>query len=425
VDAASVSYGLDNLPYAAVVGGDGRRFAAVRYGDEVLDLSVLDADLFAAGTLDQFLAAGPETWQRVRADAAALLRTGGLALVPLAEVRPVVGFRVADYVDFYASEHHAANAGRIFRPGADPLPANWRHIPLGYHGRAGSVVASGTPVVRPHGMLGPGEFGPSARMDFEAEVAFVVGVPGSRLAEADAERHVFGVCLLNDWSARDIQAFETVPLGPFLGKSFATSVSPWITPLAALDAHRTDGGGLDLELAVRLNGTVVSRPRFADMHWTFAQLLAHLTSNGSAVRTGDVFASGTVSGPDPGQRGCLLELTWNGSEPIPLDDGSTRAWLEDGDEVVITAAAGPVTLGEVRGRIVAGLNLYGRPARTHARGGRARRYRRTTQPRRTGRVGRRVPRPRPAGHVLSRPVRAAAGRRGRHAARVLRTVAGA
>ena len=349
-----MTYGLDNLPYASVVGRDGRRFAAVRYGDEVLDLSVVDPTLFADGSLDAFLAAGPTTWQRVRAETAALLKTGGLALVQLSDVQPILGFAVADYVDFYASEHHATNAGRIFRPGADPLPANWKHMPIGYHGRAGSIVASGTPIVRPHGMRGPGDLGPSARMDFEAELAFVVGVPGSRISPAAADQHVFGVCLLNDWSARDIQAFETVPLGPFLGKSFATSISAWITPLAALDSHRTGRDGLDINLHVSLNGEVVSRPRFADMYWTYAQMLAHLTSNGSAVRTGDIFASGTVSGPEPGQRGCLLELTWNGTEPLTLGDGSTRAWLADGDEVTITADAGDVSLGEVRGRVVPG-----------------------------------------------------------------------
>ena len=349
-----MTFGLDNLPYGSVVGRDGRRFAAVRYGDEVLDLSVVDPTLFADGSLDAFLAAGPLTWQRVRAETAALLKTGGLALVQLSDVQPVLGFAIADYVDFYASEHHATNAGRIFRPDADPLPANWKHMPIGYHGRAGSIVASSTPVVRPHGMRGPGDFGPSMRMDFEAELAFVVGVPGSQIAAADADQHVFGVCLLNDWSARDIQAFETVPLGPFLGKSFATSIAAWITPLAALESHRAGQGGLDIDMAVRLNGEVVSRPRFADMYWTYAQMLAHLTSNGAVVRTGDVFASGTVSGPDPGQRGCLLELTWNGTEPLNLSDGSTRAWLADGDEVAITADAGEVTLGEVRGTVVAG-----------------------------------------------------------------------
>jgi fumarylacetoacetase len=346
-----VTYGIDNLPYASVLAKDGRRLAVVRYGDAVLDLGFVDPALFADGRLDAFLAAGPDAWARVRADASALIESEALQLMPVGDVTPVLGFAVADFVDFYASEHHATNAGRIFRPGGDPLPANWTHMPLGYHGRAGSLVASGTPVVRPSGMLGPGAAGPTRRLDFEAEVAFVVGTPGTRIAAAAADAHVFGVFLLNDWSARDIQAFETVPLGPFLGKSFATSVSPWITPLAALGPRRVGEFGLDIDLEVRLNSHLVSRPRFADMHWTYAQMLAHLTSNGAAVRTGDVFASGTVSGPEPGQRGCLLELTWNGTQPLQLADGSVREWLADGDEVAISASAGAVTLGEVIGRI--------------------------------------------------------------------------
>jgi fumarylacetoacetase len=364
-----MSYGIDNLPYGSVVGPDERRIAAVRFGDAVLDLVHVDPALFADGTLDAFLGAGPPTWARVRAAAASLIETGGLQLVPLADVTPVLGFTVADYVDFYASEHHATNAGRIFRPGADPLPANWKRMPVGYHGRSGSIVASGTPIVRPSGMVGPETFAATQRLDFEAEVAFVVGVPGRRIAVDDADEHVFGVCLLNDWSARDIQGFETVPLGPFLGKSFATSISPWITPLAALHAARlvphqpatqvehlrdtAPAHGLALDLEVRINGTLMSRPRFKDMFWTYAQMLAHLTSNGSAVRTGDVYASGTVSGPERDQSGCLLELTWNGSEPLTVGN-TARTWLQDGDEVTISAVAGPVTLGEVSGRICAG-----------------------------------------------------------------------
>jgi fumarylacetoacetase len=360
-----MTYGIDNLPYASVVGADGRRFAAVRFEDAVLDLVHVDPVLFADGALDRFLAAGPATWERVRAEAAALVQTGALQLLPLADVTPVLGFTVADYVDFYASEHHATNAGRIFRPTAEPLPANWKCMPVGYHGRSGAIVPSGTPIARPRGMLGPSAFGPSRRLDFEAEVGFVVGAAGRSIAVDDADRHVFGICLLNDWSARDIQAFETVPLGPFLGKSFATSVAPWITPLAALDAARVSSRpdapvpehlresvhhGLALDLEVRINGEVVSRPAFGDMYWTYAQMLAHLTSNGAAVRAGDLYASGTVSGPQRHQRGCLLELTWNGTEPLELGSG-TRTWLEDGDEVTISAVAGPVTLGDVSGRI--------------------------------------------------------------------------
>jgi len=304
-------------------------------------------------------------------------------LVPLAEVRLHLPFAVADYVDFYASRNHAENVGAIFRPGQPPLPRNWLHMPLGYHGRAGSVVVSGTPVTRPSGQRrepGTGEpsFGPSLRLDFEAEVGFVAGVPsrhGEPVPVDDFERHVFGACLVNDWSARDIQAFETVPLGPFLGKAFATSVSPWIVPLDALAAARTappprdlvpppylrDGArpwGLDLSLEIRINGHLVGRPPFATMYWTPAQLLAHLTCGGAPLRTGDLFASGTVSGPGRDQLGCLLELTRDGTEPIVLADGTRRAFLDDGDEVVISATApgrggAVVGFGEVRGRVAA------------------------------------------------------------------------
>ncbi len=311
-------------------------------------------------------------------------------LVPAGSATPHLPFTVADYVDFYASEHHAAALGRMFRPGGDPLTPNWKHLPIGYHGRAGTVVASGTPVVRPSGQRRTPEgdvvLGPSARLDIEAEVGFVVGAPstpGRPVPLADAGRHLFGVCLVNDWSARDIQAWEYVPLGPFLGKSFATSVSPWIVPLAALGHARTappprdprplpylddtagpaaEPWGLDLTLDIALNGHRVSRPPFAAMYWTAAQQLAHLTVNGAALRTGDLLASGTVSGPGPEERGSLIELTANGSRPLTLPDGSTRAFLQDGDEVVITATApGPdgsrIGFGEVRGRIAPAVDV--------------------------------------------------------------------
>jgi fumarylacetoacetase len=302
-------------------------------------------------------------------------------LIPLGEVRLHLPVAVADYVDFFVSRNHAENVSRIFRPGQPPLPRNWLHMPVGYHGRAGSVVVSGTPVTRPDGQRwdpgadGP-SFGQSRRLDFEAEVGFVVGVPsrhGHPVPVAAFEEHVFGACLVNDWSARDIQAFETVPLGPFLGKAFATSVSPWVVPLDALRAARfappprdpaplpylrddADPWGLDLRLTVRINGCLVSEPPFATMYWTPAQMLAHLTSGGAPLRTGDLYASGTVSGPERSQLGCLLELTLDGTDPVDLPDGTRRAYLEDGDEVVITGSAlgigrEPISLGEVRGRV--------------------------------------------------------------------------
>jgi fumarylacetoacetase len=297
--------------------------------------------------------------------------------------RLVLPFEVADYVDFYSSETHATNVGRIFRPDGDALPANWLHLPIGYHGRAGTVVVSGTPIVRPLGQRKPPgahapDFGPSTRLDVEVEVGYVVGAGtalGSRVAAADWREHVFGVVLLNDWSARDIQAWEYVPLGPFLGKSFATSISAWVTPLDALDlawvqppSRRVaplpyledppEPAGLDLELELSVNGTVVSRPVFREMYWTAAQQLAHMTVNGASLRTGDLYASGTVSGSNPDQFGSLLELTWNATRPLPLSDGRSLGFLEDGDEVRITGTAPGadgrrVTLGEVTGGIVA------------------------------------------------------------------------
>ena len=380
-------FGVHNLPLASVVDGAGRQFAAVRIGDQVLDLSGTSVGpLFGGGTLDAFLAAGRPTWARVRATLLEWFtddaHRSALSpwLVSLADVRTVLGFQVADYVDFYASEQHATNVGRMFRPDGDPLTPNWKHLPIGYHGRAGTVVVSGTDVRRPSGQWRDADgtigFGPSRRLDIEAELAFVVGTasaPAQPVPVADFAEHVFGVCLLNDWSARDIQAWEYVPLGPFLGKSFATSVAGWITPLDALAAAWTappvrdpqplpylddsaSPSGLDIELTISLNGTVISRPPFASMYWTPAQLLAHLTVNGASVRTGDVFASGTISGVARDQRGSMLELSWNGTEPIPLADGSTRSFLADGDDVVITATApgpqGRIGLGEVRGRIV-------------------------------------------------------------------------
>jgi fumarylacetoacetase len=377
-------FGLANLPYGVFSDGEGPR-VGVRIGDSVLDLArVLGEQVFAEPSLNAFMAQGRARWTDVRARITELLTTErhraavGAALRPLPGVRMHLPFEVGDYVDFYASEHHAANVGRLFRPGAEPLMPNWKYLPVGYHGRAGTVVASGTPVTRPNGQS-PGPegvpvFGPSRRMDFEAEVGFVIGTGSSGpVSVAEFADHVFGAFLVNDWSARDLQSWESRPLGPFLAKSFATSVSPWVVPLDALEqarisppprspeplAYLADAGpwGLDLALEVRLNGQLVSRPPFAAMYWTPAQMLAHLTVNGAWTRTGDFYASGTVSGPDRDQRGCLLELSWGGAEPLTLADGSVRTFLEDGDEVTITATAPAahgtrIGFGEVTGRIV-------------------------------------------------------------------------
>jgi fumarylacetoacetase len=365
--------------------GDGPARVGVRFGDSVLDLPpVLGEQVFAEPSLNAFMAQGRARWSDVRARITELLtdprhrREVEAALYPLSGVRLHLPFEVGDYVDFYASEYHAANVGRLFRPGSEPLMPNWKYLPVGYHGRSGTVVLSGTPVTRPRGQR-PGDgaptFGPSRRLDFEAEVGFVIGTgssPGAPIEVGAFADHVFGVFLVNDWSARDIQSWESRPLGPFLAKSFATSISPWVVPLDALDQAQVrpppqhpeplpylagPGRGFDLALEVRLNGHVVSRPPFATMYWTPAQMLAHMTVNGSSTRTGDFFASGTVSGPDRGQRGCLLELSWGGAEPLALPDGAMRSFLEDGDELTITATApaadgGRIGFGEVTGRIL-------------------------------------------------------------------------
>lgn len=403
--AADHPFGLHTLPYGVFIGAvEARPRVGVAVGDTILDLTTASsallpecAALFRGGSLDALLAAGRQTWTAVRATLTRWLtddrHAGALAplLLPATDVTMQLPFTVADYVDFYSCEQHAANVGGIFRPGQPPLPANWRHLPVGYHGRAGTVVVSGTPVTRPSGQRrlpdGTVTFGPSTALDFEAEIGFVVGTPsalGRPVPLTDFTEHVLGVCLVNDWSARDIQFWEYVPLGPLLGKSFGTSISPWVIPLDALGTARirpperdpyplpylddtgTEPWGLDITLEVRLNGQLVSRPPFAGMYWTPAQQLAHLTSNGARLRTGDLFASGTVSGAAPDEQGSLLELSWNGSTPLTLADGSTRSFLADGDEVSITATApGPegtsIGLGEVYGRITPALVDEGTP----------------------------------------------------------------
>ncbi len=379
-------FGPDNLPYGVFSTRRRDPRVGVRVGDQVLDLAVaLRDEVFTASSLNPFMAQGPVRWREVRERIADLI-TGDVpaaALLPVADVALHLPFEVADYVDFYASEHHASNVGRLFRPDAEPLLPNWKHLPVGYHGRAGTVVVSGTDIVRPRGQRrAPGDaaptFAPTEQLDIEAELGFVVGVGsplGSRIAVDDLAEHVFGAVLLDDWSARDIQAWEYVPLGPHLGKSFATSISGWVVPLLALEAARVPLArrdddpqplpylrevhpwGLDVELAVEWNGQEVSRPPYREMYWSPAQMLAHLTVNGASARTGDLYGSGTVSGPGREQRGAFLELTWGGREPVVVN-GQQRSFLLDGDEVVISATAagaggGRIGFGEVRGRVVA------------------------------------------------------------------------
>ena len=271
--------------------------------------------------------------------------------IPLDDVRWRLPFEVADYVDFYSSLEHATNVGRMFRPDQDPLTPNWRHLPIGYHGRAGTVVVSGTEIRRPHGQRGPSDFGPTRKLDIELELGFVIGKPADGPVPIErALAHVFGAVLVNDWSARDIQAFEYVPLGPFLGKSFATSISATVTTLdelpvvpgreqepEPLDYLRIDNFAFDIPLEVELNGEVISRTNARHLYWNVAQQIAHLTSNGASLRTGDLLASGTISGAGEHERGSLIELTWN-----------QGPFLQDGDEVVLRGLG----LGDVRGRIV-------------------------------------------------------------------------
>jgi fumarylacetoacetase len=356
----------------------------VRLGDGVLDLAALAAEglldedpaLFAQSSLNRFMAAGPAAWRRVR-EALRALTSGPdaeLAATALEDAELLLPFEVGDFVDFYSSIDHASNVGRIFRPGSDPLPPAWLHLPIGYHGRSGTVVVSGTPIRRPSGQRredGDPVYGPSTRLDIELELGFVIGVASEHGEPVPVDRalaHIFGVVLLNDWSARDLQAWEYRPLGPFLSKSFATSISAWVTPLDAVLARRVPAAakqepeplpylreepwGFDLDLEVELNGAVIARTNGRRLYWSAAQQLAHMTVNGASVRVGDLFGTGTISGPEREQRGSLLELSWNGEEPIALPDGSTRTFLEDGDEVVLRGRAGEaIELGEVRGRI--------------------------------------------------------------------------
>jgi fumarylacetoacetase len=378
-------FGLDNLPYGVFTPPAGAPRVGVRVGDSVVDLlALLGDEVFAAPALNPFMAQGPGRWAAVRAAIADRVGSGdvpGEAVYPVASVSLSLPWEVADYVDFYASEHHASNVGRIFRPDAPPLMPNWKHLPVGYHGRAGTVVVSGTDIVRPCGqrvLAGDSvpTFGPSLRLDIEAELGFVVGAGsalGTSVSVGDFASHVFGAVLVNDWSARDIQAWEYVPLGPLLGKSFATSVSPWVVPLAALSPARvplpgqgnpeplpylreSSSWGLDVSLVVSWNGQEVSRPPYRTMYWSPAQMLAHMTVNGASLRTGDLFASGTISGPSRFERGAFLELTWSGAEPVDVK-GEQRTFLLDGDQVVITATApgaagGRIGFGEVAGRIL-------------------------------------------------------------------------
>jgi fumarylacetoacetase len=385
-------FSIYNLPYGAFV-RDGRRHLGIAIGSKILDLHALaDAglldgvckrDVLMGPLLNPFLAQGRPVWKAVRLHIAALLRADDRGddslrsredrdsfFVEQRGTRMAVPMQIGDYVDFYSSLNHATNLGKMFRPNDEPLMPNWKYLPIGYHGRSSTIVIDGTPVVRPHGQRKPPGadvpmYGPSQRLDIELEVGFITG-PGNTLGKPipihEAYDHIFGLVLVNDWSARDIQAWEYQPLGPFLGKSFATTISPWIVTLDALEPfkaprHAQDplplpylAGGdqrsnYNIELSVELstesmreNGDspkTISRTNFKEMYWSMFQQLAHVTANGTQIRPGDLYASGTISGDTPQSRGSLIEMTWNATEPIRLPNGEVRGFLEDGDQVTL------------------------------------------------------------------------------------------
>jgi fumarylacetoacetase len=408
---------LQNLPAGIFrTGAQPAPRPGVAIGDQILDLAaaasagLLPTEVIEAcrqPTLNALMALGPAAWSGLRGRLSELLGADTCAagplreaaadcLVPMREAAMLLPAHVGDYTDFYASIHHATNVGAMFRPDSPLLP-NYKWVPVGYHGRASSLVVSGTPVRRPHGQSNPTgstvpSFGPCQQLDYELELAAFVGrgnLLGTPLPLARAEENIFGVSLLNDWSARDIQSWEYQPLGPFLAKNFATTVSPWVVSLEALAPFRTPAptrpagdpaplpylasaanqaqGGLDLTLEVflltpqmRRSGTAphrLSRGNFSSMYWTLAQLLTHHASNGCNLTPGDLLGSGTVSGPEKNSRGCLLELTTRGREPVILPGGESRAFLQDGDEVIFRGYAERpgfvrIGLGECRGVIL-------------------------------------------------------------------------
>lgn len=417
-DRADGDFPIQNLPWGVAVRPDrpGLPRVVTAIGDMALDLAEcagygmlegLDAatvDALRRPTLNAFMALGQASWTAARRTAAALLTDGPRSLrehprrddvlLPRTRLRMLLPADIGDYTDFYASLHHATNVGSMFRPN-NPLMPNWKHLPVGYHGRASSIVVDGYPVVRPHGQTsatdeGPPAFGPIKLMDYELEMGVFIGGHandiGQRIPIGRARERLFGCVLVNDWSARDVQKWEYQPLGPFNAKNFCTTISPWVVTLEALEPYlepgpaRTDADPamldylrlpgdfvVNMTLEVRIQsdgmrakgmpGTVVSTGNFRDMYWTMCQMLAHHSSTGCNMRPGDLLASGTISGPAKDSRGCLLERTWRGTEPITLEDGTERRFLQDGDEVTITGwchkpGLPRIGLGQCRGIVV-------------------------------------------------------------------------
>ena len=380
---AETDFPLNNLPCGVFSVNDRPPRCGVAIGDSIFDVSgaeqagclgpLADTPLFGNPIWNELMAAGPAVWDRLRRRLIELFREGAADqdivaghLVPLNDARLHMPLTVSEYTDFYASRHHATNVGTMFRGPDNALPPNWVHMPIGYNGRASSIVVSGTEIRRPWGQVkGPDDerprFAPSARFDFELELGAVVGRPSTGpLTVAEADAHIFGYVLLNDWSARDIQAWEYQPLGPFQSKATATTISPWIVTSAALDPfrhgtpprvaplldHLGDSGpmlfDIDLEVTLAPDGhgaTTIARTNYTEMYYSAAQQLAHHTSSGCPMRVGDLLGSGTISGPETHNRGSLLELSWGGAEPITLDTGERRAFLEDGDTVCLAGVA--------------------------------------------------------------------------------------
>jgi fumarylacetoacetase len=406
IDPAS-DFPIQNLPYGVFSANGLAPRVGVAIGDYVLDLWELEQDgrfafgetgVFAAASLNPFMALGPKAWSRTRARISELLRHDHpelrdndelrkLALIPMKNVKLHLPFAVAGYTDFYSSKEHATNVGVMFRGKDNALQPNWLHMPIGYNGRASTVVVSGTKVRRPRGQLKPPSaevpsFGPCKRLDFELEMGVVVGQPsamGEMISERQAEEMIFGFVLLNDWSARDIQQWEYVPLGPFQAKAFATSISPWVVTREALAPFRLQGPEqnpvplpylrqaqpnnyhLALEVGLRASSMNeaqnICRTNFKYMYWSSVQQLMHHASSGCAMNVGDLLGSGTISGPEKDQRGSLLEISWNGTEPVELQGGVKRSFLEDSDSLVMRGwCQGDgyrVGFGEVEGTIMA------------------------------------------------------------------------
>ena len=401
---------IQNLPFGIFKTEYLSPVAGVAIGDHVLDLVYLHENGFLDGLglpvgifnqryLNDFIGLGKKKTREVREQISELLQHDNdelksnlaareIALIPMSEVEMQLPIRIPNYTDFYSSEEHATNVGTMFRDPKNALLPNWKHLPVGYHGRASSIVVSGTDIHRPKGQVKPIDseiplFCPSQKVDFELEMAFITCTEtklGSSISTKDAEDHVFGFVLFNDWSARDIQNWEYVPLGPFLGKNFGSTISPWIVTLDALQPFRVKGPdqfpqvlpylvtngekNFDISLEVLIkpdqsDETTVSRSNFKFMYWNVNQQLAHHTVNGCNVQVGDLYASGTISGPSPGSFGSMLELTWNGQRPMHLADGTERKFINDGDTVVLRGHAEKdgvrIGFGECKGKILPAL----------------------------------------------------------------------